>query len=289
MATISFNARTFFDVATGDWSGRSIGASFPVTDNETDAVFDLDDTLVFGGNTGDYIGTMSYLGTTYPVMQNETSLTILGLTATSAQLPDISSFSVTPEAYPPCFLTGTLIATPEGERPVEALRIGDPVITADGRAVPVRWIGRREVSLRFGPAERLRPVRLAAGSLGNDLPARDLMVTADHGMVLDGVICHAGALVNGTSIAYMPRAQLGAAYTVYHVETARHEVILAEGCPAETFVDNAGRRAFDNFAEFSALYGDDPAPVDDLPLPRAHTARQLPPAIRARLGVTSVA
>ena len=189
--------------------------------------------------------------------------------------------SVTPLTL--CFAEGTMIATPEGEVEVEHLRIGDKVLTAEGRAVPLKWIGRQTVMTRFGPAERLMPVRFAAGSLGGGLPHADLTVTADHGMLVDGVICHAGALVNGTTITRVPLSEMGPRYTVYHIETEAHEIILANGAPSETFIDNASRRTFDNFAEFEALYGDVPE-MEELPYPRAMSARQVPQAIRAKLG-----
>ena len=186
-----------------------------------------------------------------------------------------------------CFLAGTQIRTPAGEIAVEDLCIGDPVMTAEGRLVPVKWIGRQTVSTRFGPAERLSPVRLGAGALGDGLPHEPLTVTADHGMLIDGVICHAGALVNGTTITHVPLAEMGETYTVYHVETEDHEVILANGAPAETFIDNVSRRAFDNFAEFDALYGNVPEMLE-LPYPRAMSARQVPAGIRKRLLVGTV-
>ena len=126
------------------------------------------------------------------------------------------------------------------------------------------------------------PVRFSAGSLGDGLPHTDLTVTADHGMLVDGVICHAGALVNGETITRVPLVEMGESYTVYHVETEAHEIILANGAPAETFIDNVSRRVFDNYAEFEALYGDVPE-MEELPLPRAMSARQVPDRIRARL------
>ena len=193
-----------------------------------------------------------------------------------------------PEGGTFCFAAGSLIATPAGEVAVEHLRIGDTVLTAEGRAVPVKWIGRQSVMTRFGPAERLMPVRFAAGSLGDGLPHEPLTVTADHGMLVDGVICHAGALVNGTTITRVPLAEMGERYTVYHIETENHEIILANGAPAETFIDNVSRRVFDNFAEFEALYGDVPE-MAELPYPRAMSARQVPGAIRARLAPPKVA
>ena len=49
----------------------------------------------------------------------------------------------------PCFLAGTHIRTPRGEVLVEALRAGEFVLTADGQAVPIIWIGARTVAARF--------------------------------------------------------------------------------------------------------------------------------------------
>ena len=128
------------------------------------------------------------------------------------RVEDIPAYTRTQIAV--CFLTGTSIMTPEGERPVEELGPGDKVRTQDGRTVSVKWIGRQTVMTRFGPAERLMPVRFAAGSLGNGLPHTDLTVTADHGMLVEGVICHAGALVNGETIIQVPLAEMGDTYTV---------------------------------------------------------------------------
>ncbi|WP_306044362.1 Hint domain-containing protein [Nioella sp. MMSF_3534] len=187
-----------------------------------------------------------------------------------------------------CFLEGTLILTDSGDVAVETISIGDTVITAEGAPASVKWIGRQTVSTAFGPAERLMPVRISAGALGNGLPHTDLTVTADHGMLVDGVICHAGALVNGTTITQVPLAEMGESYTVYHIETKEHEIILANGAPAETFIDNVSRRVFDNYAEFEALYGDVPE-MEELPYPRAMSARQVPQRITAKLAEKVVA
>ncbi|WP_164744682.1 Hint domain-containing protein [Nioella ostreopsis] len=187
-----------------------------------------------------------------------------------------------------CFATGTLIAGPDGPMRVEDLVIGAQVLTDFDKSVAVKWIGRQTVATRFGPVERLMPVRFAVGALGDGIPHTDLTVTADHGMLLDGVICHAGALVNGETITRVPLAELGETYTVYHIETEEHEIILANGAPAETFIDNVSRRAFDNFAEFETLYGDVPE-MEELPFPRAMSARQVPAVIRRKLGTSDAA
>ena len=180
-----------------------------------------------------------------------------------------------------CFAEGTSIATVNGQSAVETLEIGDLIQTESGKAKPVKWIGLQRVHKLFaGP--RLLLVCIRADALDSGLPHSDLTVTADHGLLVDGVICHAGALVNGTTITRVPLSEMGETYTVYHVETEAHEIILANGAPAETFIDNVSRRVFDNYAQFEALYGDVPE-MDELPYPRAMSTRQVPQAIRARL------
>ena len=158
-----------------------------------------------------------------------------------------------------CFLPGTLITCPKGNRAVETLASGDLVMTAEGRPVPVKWIGRQTLSTVFGMPEGRRPVRVSAGALGDNLPVRDLRLTSTHALLIDGVLVHAGALVNGTTIVRIPPSELGERFVVYHIETENHEVVLAEGTPAETFIDNVTRQGFDNYAEFQALYGPAPA------------------------------
>jgi len=179
-------------------------------------------------------------------------------------------------------LRGTDIDTPAGHVAVEDMSQGDEILTSDGCVTHVKWIGRQTVSTRFGPAERLRPVRFAAGSLGGGLPLRDLLVTADHGISLDGLICNAGALVNGTTITEVPLAEFDGSYTVYHIETETQDIILAEGVPAETYIDYVGRQAFDNYAEYIALYGEE-ASITEMPYPCVSSARLLPEEIKRRL------
>ena len=236
--------------------------------------------------SGVFSGTVSVDGTVYPVVFVSPTRFIVGLDPAKGPVPygDLNASDL----FVPCFFSGTLIATPSGERKVEELVSGDLVTVGDSRVVPIIWIGRKFVSTLFGQAERLMPVRFAAGSRGGGgqplLPHSELTVTADHAMLVDGVLCEAGALVNGTTITRVPLSEFGDSYTVYHVETEAHEIILANGAPAETFVDNVSRRAFDNFAEYKRLHGDPPE-LKELPYPRASNARHLPARIKARLGL----
>ena len=144
---------------------------------------------------------------------------------------------------PPCFARGTLIATPSGERPVESLEEGDLVRLARGGGAAVRWVGRRRLKLDGAARPELqRPIRIVAGALGGGLPTRDLVVSPDHALFLDGVLVPAGLLVDGARI----RQEDVETIEYFHVELASHDVILAEGAPAESYLDTGNRDTFAN-------------------------------------------
>jgi Ca2+-binding RTX toxin-like protein len=142
-----------------------------------------------------------------------------------------------------CFAEGTRILTTEGEVAVERLRAGDTVVTVAGGSplAPVLWVGRRRIVLAGHPqAAELAPIRIRAGALGEHVPHRDLLVSPDHCLFLDGGLVPARLLVNGTSIVVehgLPEV------TYFHVEVEGHAVLLAEGAPAESWLD-AGNRAW---------------------------------------------
>ena len=185
-----------------------------------------------------------------------------------------------------CFIAGTMIMGPDGELPIEALRIGDLLMTTEGEAKPIRWIGRNTVSLVFADPLRTLPIRIKAGALDDNTPSRDLLVSPDHALLVDGVLVQAGALVNGTSI--VRETNVPDSFVYYHVELHDHALILAENAPAETFIDNIDRMSFDNWVEHEALYGDAPALVE-MTYPRAKAHRQVPTAIRRKLALRAQA
>lgn len=178
-----------------------------------------------------------------------------------------------------CFLTGTSISTPNGEKRIEELSSGDEILTLDNSVVAIKWIGQQKVMTRFRMPERVRPVCITQGAFGRNLPKRDLYVTPDHALFFDDVLINASALINGDTIYFVPLADFGASYTVYHIETENHEIIFAEGVPAETFIDYGLRSAFDNYDEYEAL-NEAGAPIAELPYPRISTARLVPNEIK---------
>ena len=180
-----------------------------------------------------------------------------------------------------CFAAGTRISTQRGEIPIESLREGDHVRLAarpplprageslppdhdpgvaarsgEGtppRTLPVHWIGHRRVDCRQHPKPRtVWPVRIAAEAFGPGLPARDLLLSPDHALFVGGVLIPVKHLINGTSVVQVPVDTI----TYYHVELPRHDVLLAEGLAAESYLETGGRRMFANGGGPIALHPD---------------------------------
>ncbi len=136
-----------------------------------------------------------------------------------------------------CFCPGTAIRTPGGEVAVERLRVGDAVVTADCRVATVRWVGAQAIARRDADSLRVAPVRIRAGALAEGVPRRDLLLSPGHAVLLDGLLVQAGALVNGTSIVRL--AELPARLRYHHVALDTHDLLLAEGVAAESFLEGA--------------------------------------------------
>jgi hypothetical protein len=158
-----------------------------------------------------------------------------------------------------CFLRGTRLLTPDGERKVEDLRIGDLISTLSGEAKPITWIGRQAYrrSTDSRHPKSVLPVRVAKGSLGADAPHSDLFISQHHALLVDGLFIKAIDLINGSSITLQSATELSE-IEYLHVKLAQHDVIFAEGAPSETLLVNPGNaERFDNFAEYLRLYGED--------------------------------
>lgn len=152
-----------------------------------------------------------------------------------------------------CYLRGTRIATPEGERPVEDLRAGDAVITQKTGVQNIRWIGEQHF---HNPApDRTRdPVRIKTGALGDGVPARDLWVSPGHSIWVADNLVLARNLVNGITITQDgPLEEI----SYFGLELPAHDCVSAEGAWAESFADGPGlRAAFHNFQAFLAANPD---------------------------------
>jgi T5SS/PEP-CTERM-associated repeat protein len=141
----------------------------------------------------------------------------------------------------PCFAAGTRIATQGGEAPVESLRAGDLVRLAAGGQARVVWTGRRGLDCRRHKRPwDVMPVRVRAGAVARGVPVRDLILSPDHAVRLAGALIPVRYLLNGATVV-----QQAVAWVTYcHVELARHDLLLAEGLPAESYLDTGNRAAF---------------------------------------------
>jgi lysophospholipase L1-like esterase len=159
-----------------------------------------------------------------------------------------------------CYTRGTLILTQYGEVSVEDLVVGNVLINAFGLYRSIKWIGWRSYTARFVAANpNVQPIRFCAGSIGHDLPRRDLLVSPEHAMFLNGVLVPAHHLVNSSTIVREPRLDR---IDYYHIELETHDVLLAEGAPSESFVDDDSRGMFHNAHAFFLLYPDVPSPAN---------------------------
>jgi len=166
--------------------------------------------------------------------------------------PDTGAGTLVTEDTTPCYCRGTMVRTPKGERPVEPLKIGDRVVTLSGKARPIKWIGRRSYSGQFVIGrDDVLPVCVTAGAIAEGVPRRDLWLSPNHALYLEGVLIEAKDLVNGVSV-YQPREVETVEY--FHLELASHDLIFAEGAAAETYIDDDNRGLFHNAHEYWAAY-----------------------------------
>src|ERR1019366_1816831 len=153
-----------------------------------------------------------------------------------------------------CFRADTRIRTMRGEVPVEQLLVGDQVeVLLGGPPAPIVWVGHRTVDCKRHPVpQRVWTVRVCAGTFGPGLPLRDLFLSPDHAILIEGVLIPIKQLINGHSIVQVPVDEV----TWYHVELAQHDVLLAEGLPAESYLDTGNRGSFSNGGVPERLYPD---------------------------------
>lgn len=212
-------------ISRKEWSDHLGINSFDKTGDGTEP------PALFSGITGALSTGTLYSPVAYAAGANIT--TVLNDLTHNKYAPSIESLNI-------CFLSGTLIATPDGEVPVEALRVGDLVMTRDHGPQPLRWVSATHVTrddLDLAPNKR--PVRIAAGCLGNGLPRRDVEVSPQHRvMVTDAqgqeyLISARHLLMAGApGLSLRP---LGQEFTLHHIACDDHQILSAEGAPMESF------------------------------------------------------
>jgi len=223
-------------------SGWALANGQLLSINTNQALFSLIGTQYGGNGTTTFalpdlrgrtlIGTGSNAGVSYFTgMTDGTDTTTL----TVANLP--------PHDHVLCFVAGTRIATPSGPVAVEALREGDVVVTVSGGRQSIQWIGYRHVDCRHHRnSDRVWPIRIAPHAFGEGRPNRKLLLSPDHSVFVEDVLIPIKFLVNDTTVAQIEVEHV----SYYHIELPRHDVVLAEGMPAESYLETGGRSAFEN-------------------------------------------
>src|ERR1700738_4424897 len=156
-----------------------------------------------------------------------------------------------------CFLKGTKISTPSGDRLVQELQIGDEVQTLAGRKT-IKWIGYNKFTKEEGRAwqDSVMPVRVARFAIDYHTPHCDLYLSPYHCIFFNEALIPVMYLVNETSITQGTPSDMPA-IEYYHIDLATHEVIYAEGAMVESFFDEDGwsRENFSNFVQYERIYG----------------------------------
>lgn len=171
-----------------------------------------------------------------------------------------------------CFTTGTLIEGSDGAHRIETLEVGDRVLTADHGLQPIRWIESSRIpsdQLFSNPA--LRPVRITAGSLGPGVPERDLLVSQQHRILVRGpkvelLFGAPEALVAAKHLCAWPGISVETSdqpVEYLHILLDRHEILIAEGAPAESLFlgeETLHTLSSEGLQELAAIFPDTATP-----------------------------
>ncbi len=195
--------------------------------------------------------------TTITLYRVEIAGTVVGYVATSPLVEGVTyattTSNVTPGNAPdtsqpggiidvPCFVAGTMIETPQGLVAVETLKAGDLVVTAEGVARPIRWAGSKLIAPKLCKDRNLSPIRIPKDAFGPDLPRRDLLVSPNHRVVLNGaevqlltgeeqVFVAAKFLVGFAGITRADSLNL---VPYVHLLLDEHAVLISEGVATES-------------------------------------------------------
>jgi uncharacterized radical SAM superfamily protein len=143
----------------------------------------------------------------------------------------------------PCFLSGTSIVTSAGSVPVERLQAGMKVLTRDNGFVPICWVG----FIRFAAAEvladeRILPISIDRGALGDGYPVRDLCVSRQHRILVRSPIVlelfgEAEVLVAAKHLVGLDGIRVAkhtGDVSFCHILLDTHDLVFAEGALVES-------------------------------------------------------
>ena len=187
-----------------------------------------------------------------------------------------------------CFVAGTKIRTPEGEKAIEELQIGDLISTSNG-VKALKFVCHNTRFFNELLATGKNPIRVAAGTFG---ATADLLMSPSHAINLEGNLIEAGALIDHASVERVTEWN-ATELTYFNLELDQHELIWANGVATESYfssyrTNGFSRQSWDNYSEYVALYGEGEL-MQELDMPRIAFSRQIPAAVAAKLELNTEA
>ncbi len=225
--TASGDADYYLGDDTGEWTAETIGGTY--------GSLEIDANGVWSYAADNANPSIQALDTGDTLTEVFTITSDAGTTSVTITINGVDE--------PPCFTRGTLIETPHGARPVEDLRAGDRVLTADNGVQRIRWTGSKRIALAGAETDaRLRPVRLRAGSIAPGVPAQDMLVSPMHRVLIGGavsqlhfgrdeVLAAARHLVNGQTIFVDPVPEV----EYFHLLFDTHQILVTMNLASESF------------------------------------------------------
>ncbi|MEM9436667.1 MAG: Hint domain-containing protein [Pseudomonadota bacterium] len=192
-----------------------------------------------------------------------------------------------------CFCSGTLITTDNGPRPIETLKPGDRVLTADHGFQELQLnLASPVTTAKLAKHPTLRPVRIPAGALGDGLPTADLYLSRQHRMLVRSPVANR---MFGSQEVLLPAARLLGlsriavistlkGFSYHHLVFDTHQIVFANGAPSESFFP--GPEALKALpeaarAEFETLFPDASAQALARPVPHRRRQKQLVTRLQA--------
>ena len=239
----SYTANGYLNISSGGIS----------SDNEYESVVtrvysggsSVNDSFTESYSGGKTSGTLN--GSAFTAGDNISSVRVYS--GGSISNPYIVNESLTirkPASFDPCFLSGSLIRTPTGEIPVESIVPGDNIIAYVNSSEEIRqviWTAQSHCDVQSHLSDDLAgyPVRILRGAIADGIPSKDMLITAEHCLFLNGKFVPARMLVNKRSIFFDKSIT---SYEYYHIETKKHSVIMADGMLTESYLNTSNHRSF---------------------------------------------
>ncbi|GBR45774.1 Hint domain-containing protein [Neokomagataea thailandica] len=252
--TSADNTNFHIGFTTALLGGLSNGLNVSVTKtyNGTTTQVTLNFSKQVIGQTGSFLGAPTYglvTKTATPLVINITG-NPFGLNAGYNSTTNISSIigGIFGSQYDVCFLAGSQIKTPAGLSNIEDINIGDRVVISTNDTLSddtVTWVGKAHCTINKDlPDDQAGyPVRILKDAIAEGTPFEDLLVTPEHCLFFDGKFIPARMLINNRSVFY---DKSYTSYDYYHIETAQHSVITANGVLTESYLDTGNRSSFRN-------------------------------------------